>query len=366
MTTVPSELWPVVYRLATSREWPPGSEIDINGFFELANRQYLLPLLMADSNLPSVLSEAKPRYRALNALYSRRYELSQAAIGELQRVIGSDSFLFLKGSYYRHRIYARPEFRPMTDIDIFVPKSSRRSFMRQLAAAGYLRKYSGYGAAFSPGCHEVSVVIKGVSIDIHRSYAQPVRNAIDYDALWQRREWFVRDNVCGNRLSPVDAILSHAFNGLAQDEFSTQLCRYVDFYMLLQQHENELNACVALARKWGIERPLFGALHVTSTLFPSARTMVVTDSIDQLLDAKTRRFLISRILPDPSAEHSGHSRGRLLQLLRKFLLIDHAWRRFAFVVYYAYETGVGLISEWIVRQHEQLPARHMIKRIAPK
>ena len=68
-----------------------------------------------------------------------------------------------------------------------------------------------------------------------------MRAAIDYDGIWQRREQFERDGVSGYRLSPADAILAHAFS-LGKDEFSSELSRFVDFYLLLRRHEDELGA----------------------------------------------------------------------------------------------------------------------------
>ena len=54
------------------------------------------------------------------------------------------------------------------------------------------------------------------------------------------------------------------------------------------------------ARKsWGMERALFGSLHLVSSLFPAAATAMVKDTIDSLLDAPTRRFLVNRVLPIP-------------------------------------------------------------------
>jgi hypothetical protein len=342
---VPCELWPIVCRLATSRAWPPRGDTDITAFFNFANRQGLFPLLMADADLPSEVSTAKSLFRALETLYRKRYEMSRNAVLELQRVVGVGTFLFLKGSDYRHRLYERPELRAMRDIDVYMPSVEEPTALQRLAAAGYNRKFSQYTFYF-PGHHEILFEIRGVHIEIHRSYSQRVRAKIDYDGMWKRREWFEHDGVSGYRLSSADAILGHAFNPFTVDEFSNELNRYVDFYLLLRRHEDELRLCVARAKAWGIERPLFGALHVTSTLFPSARTVAVTEAMELLLDAPTRRFLVERVLPDPAIEPSGNVLGRRLQLWRKFLLMDSHWRRVAFVAYHAYETVGARLFEW--------------------
>jgi hypothetical protein len=305
---------------------------------------------MAAGDLPPEVAAAKEHFRALDALYRKRYELSRIGTLEFGRVLGAGAFVFYKGSDYRHRLYARPELRPMMDVDVYVPAAGIPVALERLAAAGYPRKYAAHGSHFAPGFYDLSFEIKNVHVEIHRSFAQRVRAAIDYDGIWQRREWFEHDGISGYRLAPADAVLAHAFS-LAKDEFSPELNRYVDFYLLLQRHEGELRQSVQRAKAWGIERPLFGALNVMSTLFPSARSAAVGEAIDLLLDVRTRKFLVDRVLPDPATEPSGHVTGRRVQLWRKFSLMDRRWRRLAFVAQYACETVIGLATEWRLRRN---------------
>jgi hypothetical protein len=360
VTVAPPELWPIVCRLATSRDWPPRGDADLAVFFEFANHQRLLPLLMADDDLPSEVIAAKARFRALDALSRKRYELSRIGVLELQRILGADAFLFYKGSDYRHHIYDRPEERPMADVDVYLPSVELSVALRKLEIAGYPRKYVDF-AGFWPWHYEISVVVADVHFELHRSFSQRVRAAIDYDGIWRRREWFERDGVSGYRLSPADTLLAHAF-ALAKDEFSSELNRYLDFYLLLQRYEGELDTSVMRAKAWQIERPLFGALHLTSTMFPGARTVAVRRAIDSLLDPSTRQFLVNRILPDPTAERSGWVSGRRIQLRRKFALMDRRWRGPTFVAYSLLATAVGRIFEWRARRSGvQLPPRSMVR-----
>jgi hypothetical protein len=360
MTFVPPELWPIVCRLATSRDWPPCGDADLASFFEFANHQRLLPLLMADDSLPPEVIAAKARFRALDALSRKRYELSRVGVLELQRVLGANAFLFYKGSDYRHRLYDRPEERPMADVDVYLPSAELSAALRKLAAANYPRKYVDF-AGFWPWHYEVSVVVAGVHVELHRSLSQRIRAAIDYDGIWRRREWFERDGVKGYRLSPADTLLAHAF-GLAKDEFSSELNRYLDFYLLLKLYGSELGTCVTRAKLWQIERPLFGALHLTAAMFPGAKTVAVREAMDSLLDPSTRQFLVDQILPDPTAERSGWVSGRSIQLRRKFALMDRRWRKAAFVSYSLLAAGVGRAFEWRARMSGvQLPPRSMVR-----
>jgi hypothetical protein len=352
-------LWPIVCRLATSRQWPPRGDAEIAAFFDYANRQKLMALLMTDDDLPSEIIAAKQRFRALYSLHRKRYELNRDATLEFRRVLGPDGFLFYKGSDYRHRLYDRPEERPMTDLDVYVPWAQLPEAMRKLQAAGYPRKYS-YHAAFAPQHYEKTVVIGGVLVELHRSFAQRVRAAIDYDGLWRRREWFERDGVSGYRMSPADAILGHAFS-LAKDEFTSELNRFLDFYLLLQRHQDELDNCVARAKAWQIERPLFGALHITTAMFPDANTAAVGRAMDALLDRPTRQLLVE-VLPDPTTEPSGYDAGRRIQVRRKFALMDRRWRKLALVAYQFYATAGGHVLKWRARRTGlKIPPRSLSK-----
>jgi hypothetical protein len=348
VTDVPRELWPIVCQLANGRGWPPRGDTEIDAFFQYAVRQKLLPLLLACDDLPAEVSAAKARFRALDALYRRRFELSRTGTLELQRVLGADAFLFFKGADYRHRLYAHPHWRPMEDIDVFMPPDRMGEALRKLEVAGYPRKHTDFGAAFSPWHHEVSVVIGKVHVELHRSFSQRVRASIDYDGLWRRRESFEHDGVSGYRLAPADAILTHAF-GLAKDEFSSDLNRYVDFFLLLRRYEDELEHCVVRAKAWQIERPLFGALYLTSTMFGEVRTEAVRRAMAALLDPPTRGVLVAQVLPDPTREPSGWVSGRRTQIRRKFGLIDRRWRKLAFVAYQISATVLGSAFEWRAR-----------------
>jgi hypothetical protein len=316
---------------------------------------------MDDEDLPRELIAAKARFRAFDALYRKQYELNRDGALELLRVLGPEAFLFFKGSDYRHRVYDRPEQRAMTDIDVYVPSAEFPAAVQKLRDAGYPRKYSNFGAAFLPLYYEISVVIGGVHVELHHGFSQRVRAAIDYDGMWRRRERFERDGVGGSRLSPADALLAHAF-GLAKDEFGSDLNRFLDFYLLLQSYQGELDECVRRAKAWQIERPLFGALHLTTTMFPGARTAAVDRAMEALLDRPTRQFLLTRVLPDRTTQPGGAASGRLTKLRRKFALIDRRWRRVAFVAYHIQATAIGLAYEWRARRSGvHIPSRSMVR-----
>jgi hypothetical protein len=362
VTRAPAELWPTVHRLATGRDWPPRDEAEAAACIDYANGQLLLPLLLADDELPEIVKAAQVRYRAFAALHRKQYALRRAAIAELRRVLGADDLMLLKGADYCYRLYSQPGQRPMLDIDIYLPSARVPEAMDKLARAGHPRKYSRLGASLAPSHHEISLEIGGVLVEVHRHFSQRVRAGIDYAGIWQRRERFEADGIQACRAALADAILAQAFE-LAKDEFSSKLYRYVDFWLLLQCGAAELPTCVERAKAWGIERALFGALHVTSRLFRDAATPAVAAAVDRLLDPALRQYLVARVLPDPAVERSDHASGRVLQLRRKFALIDRGWRRLAFVCYHAYATAIGAVLEWQLRwRGHALPSRRALRK----
>ncbi|HTK79252.1 MAG TPA: nucleotidyltransferase family protein [Rhizomicrobium sp.] len=357
MTQVPVELWKVIWQLATGKAWPPAGPEGVTNFYEYANREMLLPLLMVAEGLPAEIAEARGRYRAFEAIYRKRYELTHAAIPTIQRVIGADTFVFLKGGDYCHRLYDRPDLRPMTDLDLLVPTAVFTQTLAAFAAAGYPQKRGNHGSPFSPDHHEASVLVCNVHVEVHRSLAQPARAAISYGELWDRRETFTADGIKAQRPSHPDAILLQAYE-LAKDEFSSPLIRYVDFLLLVLREPCVLPLCVERARSWQIERPLFGALFVTSQLLPSFAVPQVTEAMEALLTPRLRSFLRRHVLPDRSREHSAYPFGRLEQLRRKFMLMDNAWRRLRFLGFATQQEVKGSWYEWRARRAgEQLPPR---------
>jgi hypothetical protein len=348
-TQAPEELWPVIWKLSTGEEWPPQTGDYVDSFFRYADREMLLPLLMMADGLPEPIAAGKLRFRPLLALHRRRYELVRAALPEFTRIAGAEAFLFYKGFDFCHRLYARPELRPMSDIDVLVPRSAFDTVLARFAREGIAQKRGAHGASFSPDHHEASVMLGEVHFEIHRSFSQPVRARFDYEGLWNRREKFAVDDVEGLRLSEPDALLCQAYE-LAKDEFSSPLIRYVDLFLLLRGQPDALSICVERARAWRIERALFGALFLTERLFPSARHPLLSRGMNELLTARQRAFLADHILPDPALEHSNHGSGRLLQVQRKFMLIDNLWQRLALAGYAAHQEVKGSLYEWRARR----------------
>ena len=338
---VPPDLWQLVSRLGTFADWPPSDDAGIDRFFAFALRQGLFGLLMSDAALPEQIKSARSRYRVREAVDQLRSQRSMDSIRLLQQTLGADRVLLFKGADFRHRLYASSHLRQMADVDILVEPGTYTDTLRMLERAGYPIHYGRDIASHAPWASEANVMVGGVAIDVHRNFVHAIRANVDYRALWERRERFEADRLSACHFSPSDALLCHALSPLAIDEFSCPLIRYVDFYLLLQRYSNQMAICVERARQWGITHAFFGALHVTSNLFPSARSPVVTEAMQALTSKPVRRLLIRHVLPGAAGRAGIPPIARREQLWRKFWLIDTAWRRIAFLLYHCFELVTG-------------------------
>ena len=296
---------------------------------------------MADAALPQPIKAARSRYRVREAVDRLRTRRSMDSIRALQEVLGQDRVLLFKGADYRHRLYASSDLRQMADVDILVEPGTYRDTLRTLERAGYPVRYGSDIASHALWPSEATVMVGNVAIDVHRNFVHAIRAKVDYRALWQRRERFEAAELTACHFSAADALLVHAFSPLTIDEFSCPLIRYVDFFLLLKRYSNHVPDCVERARQWGIERAFFGALHVTSTLFPSVLDDDLSDAMEQLALRPVRRLLISHVLPSVALRSCLPPISRREQLWRKFWLIDKFWRRIAFLLYHCFVLVTG-------------------------
>jgi hypothetical protein len=294
-----------------------------------AAEEGLLPLLCHDPLVPASVREALIHAPAIRSLYLRRLDLHRQAARALIDAIGADTCVFVKGFEYRYRLYSRPELRPSADIDVYVPPGRIDDVIARLRSAGYRLAASEGEALWGTGYYEVGVDIGEVRVEIHRTFGHAVRTAVDYEEIWAKRELFLAGDFEARRLAPLHAMGLHVLN-LAKDELSSPLIRFVDLFLMLRLWPEQIVPLTALARRWRIERGLFGSLRVVTSLFPEAGTEVVAEAMESLLTAGARRFLDRHVLPDRLRTVSGQVDGRAKQLWRKLWLTDGAGRRASF------------------------------------
>jgi hypothetical protein len=348
-SSLPPELWLRFLRLALGDAvHAPLGAAAIQRLLTSASEEGLAPLLFAETALPGNVRDALSRSMAIRALYLRRMQLQQAAARTLADVVGSESFLFLKGFDYRYRLYDHPELRPSADIDVYVPPPLVKTVVTRLTKAGCPQVISGHGTVWAPRYFEIAFDLGEVRVEVHRSFSHRIRTTVDYNAIWSDREPFDAGGFPAFRLSPLHALAYHALN-LAKDELAAPLVRFVDLYRMLHRWPELVPNLVPIAREWQLERAVYASLRMVTTLFPSVHTADLDATIDLLLSPRSRRFLDTRVIPDRSTLGAGHVDGRTMQLWRKYWLTDRLWRRFAFALEYLWLLTAGTFRESLSR-----------------
>lgn len=338
---LPPTLWPFLHGLAAQRPWPPESEATADLLVAQAEREGLLALLFAEPDPPPTLRAALERWSAWPRLQARRAEILLDALRTLSRLLDGEDVLLLKGADYAHRLYPRPELRPMRDLDVLVRRERAEPVTRRLEAAGLTRVFPGGVASHLASYYERVFLFGEVALEVHLGFVQRARHRIDYDAVWRRRVPLALGPPCVWRLSDADALAQHAL-AMAKDEFSVPLIRYVDLWLLLRAAPGAVAEATDRAREWKSVHAFYGALRQACRLFPEfAAADPVRRALGGLLGPATRRFLDRFVLPGPAHYGRGKNMTRPVELWRKFWLMDDPARRAAFGLYHGYALVAG-------------------------
>jgi hypothetical protein len=338
---LPPSLWPTLHRLATGEGWPPSAGA-AERFVHEAARQGLLPLLFAEPDPPPAVARALEGVRAWEALEARRARIYAAGLARVSTLLAGEPFLVLKGGEYARRLYARPEWRPMQDLDVLVPSARFAAACARLREAGFAPHFAEPVQRVASH-HEKAWTRDGLIVEIHQHFIQPARHSIDYAAIWRRAVPLVGPTFRAARLADVDALVYHALS-MAIDEFRVRLIRYVDLWLMLRAGAAVAADAVGRAREWSARRALYGAFRQAVRLFPELAGSDLPELGGALLPARTRTFVDRFVLPPLDELTAPVGPGRPRQLWRKFGLLDSPARRCAFAVRHV---RAALAGQWL-------------------
>jgi len=317
--------------------WPPTSDSEADLVLAQAGPEGLLPL-MFETPLPPLLQEARERQRAHRRLAARRAEILLQGLHAAARALGDEPFVVWKGADYAQRLYARPELRPMQDLDLLVPRSRLEEACARLERAGARRRPVRSASARAASYYERAYELGDVIVELHHAFVQRARHRVDYGVLWARRVALPALGASAFRLDDVDALLAHALS-LAKDEFTVPLVRYLDLRLLLARAD--VTEAARRAREWRMVRALWGALHQGRLLMPDLGTEELARVSDGLLAPRARAFLVRRVMPPLAEQGRAGVVTRARQVWRKVWLMDNAWRRLAFAGTHAMAVASG-------------------------
>jgi len=147
----------------------------------------------------------------------------------------------IKGLAYAKSIYAHADERPMSDVDLLVPREHHARAQRELERMGFSRV---------PGAllhHATAWERAGMVVDLHISIMPAGRSRIDLDAVWSRAQpgW----PAGADQLEAVDALVFHLAH-LARNRLRIPLIHVVDAARLLEHAPTAL--ALERAHAWGV------------------------------------------------------------------------------------------------------------------
>jgi len=242
----------------------------------LAERHGVAPLLHAQAQagaLPWLPELARRELRAARIAELSLEEKRARALEAVLRILSGSGaercipVLLLKGAASARTLYAQPELRPRSDLDLLIAPDDRAEALARLEAQGYAQHAMTRGTREDqPGWHERTLVhpaSPGQQLDLHFALAQAQRHRLDARALLAAS---VREPALGaaaRLLPPAEATLVCA-HSLAVHELAAPLITLCDLARLLVRCDPERLA--RLAREVRLGRALFVSLALLERL----------------------------------------------------------------------------------------------------
>lgn len=190
----------------------------------------------------------------------------------------------LKGAHLITSVYPPREDRGgMSDVDVLVPPADFNRAGGVLEALGYRRRELPSRPRTEAEFYEAGYALeldagRRVFLELHRQLVQPVRNPVDYDALWERATPGDLDGAPCRRLSPEDHLL-HAAMHLMTDRFVSPARGLRDSALLIERGGADLDLAVARARGWRCQRALWLMLSLLHEAEPGLDLTAVLDAL---------------------------------------------------------------------------------------
>jgi hypothetical protein len=346
---LPESLWPSIHRLATGDTWPPQDEHHASVFVQRVTEEGLLPLLAATDALPAPVVSAREGRKAFLSAQRVRAALIGQALSTMAGLLGDEPFIVLKGCDLAYRLYARPDLRPMGDIDVLVREGRMGAVASQLQSAGLREdwRFARAGARVDSH-HEVTFVVNDVSFELHHRLIQKQRHRIDYEGLWRRAEPFRLSTFEALRLADADNF-AYATLSVALKYFIGPLVRIVDLWLLRQATPGILEEAAARSVEWRTRHAFYCTLRFAGRILPEFRSPDVESAARSVVSSWEAAFLdrhvVPAVRPGPKAIP-----GRTVQLWRKYWMMDNVVRRSAFLVEHAVAVARGQMLSLSAKQ----------------
>jgi hypothetical protein len=288
----------------------------------LAADHYLTPLLYwrlkENGSQACVPADVWERLRGAHFASAVR---NMSLYGKLRKVLqrlrsSGMKVIVLKGAYLAEAVYGDDALRPMTDIDLLVPRA-------ELARTQAILLDMGVGQQQSENTesrrrqilHLAQVTIRDLLVELHWTITLPIGPVkVDSTGLWDRARPVMIAGVEVLALSPEDLLLHLCLHVCYQHFLEEGLRSFCDIAETIHRFQGEIDwpQVAARAREWGASRYVGLALHL-------ARSMLGAGVPDAVLEQLVPGGLDQRILE--AARESVLARTGYSQWMPKFDLL---------------------------------------------
>ena len=269
----------------------------------------------------------------------------------------------LKGIWLAEHIYAEPDQRTMSDIDILVPPADLARARDVLAGLGYTPH--GITASLTSDCEQVFICTRHARpLELHWQVGMadlPPLHRPEISGLWQRLAQETLLDAPIRALCPEEHLVLLAYH-ILHHRFQLPLRGYLDLILLGRFLGNHLNRMKlnAIAAEWGMALALPRVIAITYDLFdqhlpaPLADWMTAADAAQRA--QAIRIILLSAAQPLLQAEQTllafqrRRTFARLTLLLQRIFVSRDYLRR----EYPCARWGVGLPLAYLLRTTDLL------------
>ncbi len=280
-------------------------------------------------NIPDPIER---RMREIFLLSASRNIRLYHELGKTLNALSDDGIpvIALKGAHLAELVYGNIALRPMTDVDIMVPRGDLHKAVESLIRSGFRalnEKLDGY-LEWS-AIHQYRILPQAkhffdlvhpkwrVKLDVHcRLTPEDLPFTIESEGLWERAVPVRLGGAAVLALSPEDLLLYECLHTSFHHGFASGLRPFCDIHETLRRHEGGMDweSVQSRARQWGASRCVYLTLHLTRELMATA----VPDGAMRALEPETLDSSLVTCAMEKVFFHNGIDHTLLVSLVHKW------------------------------------------------
>jgi hypothetical protein len=229
--------------------------------------------------------------------------------------------VYLKGAAFLDTLYDDISDRPMCDVDILVKHEDRDRTRTVLEAIGYQRHFPSTRAETNRQAYNWAYCGQEPYrhfLEVHTSFCQRQRHAVDYEGLWQRVVRYPTEQREVPTLSPEDTVLAVALHE-GKHSFLWGERTSEDLRRVIERWHPDWQVIVQRARQWRLTTTAYVVL-LRAQIYGAA---VPEWALQELRPRGIRRALALALLDLNTGRARFRSGGRAVTVVTFLVTVEH-------------------------------------------